>query len=85
MSQKIDQIVEELKTLTLLEAGEQAQKMYGEQAQKCSGDFLLKGIKKKKNCDLKFKVSQNQRLLVELALMQLCSITFKKKKKKLTL
>ena len=31
-------------TLTLLEAGEQAQKLYGEQALKCHSDFLLKGI-----------------------------------------
>jgi DNA polymerase-3 subunit gamma/tau len=72
-------------TLILLEAGEQAQKMYGEQALKCTGDFLLKGIEIANDCDLKFKVSQNQRLLVELALMQLCSITFDGEKKKLTL
>jgi len=72
-------------TLVLLEVGEQAQKMYGEQAQKCSQDFLLKGIEIANDCDLKFKVSQNQRLLVELALMQLCSIHFDGEKKKLTL
>ena len=72
-------------TLTLLEAGEQAQKLYGEQAQKCNQDFLLKGIEIANDCDLKFKVSQNQRLLVELSLMQLCSINFDGEKKKLTL
>jgi DNA polymerase-3 subunit gamma/tau len=68
-------------TLSLLEAGEQAQKLYGEQAQKCSTDFLLKSIEIANDCDLKFKVSQNQRLLVELALMQLCSINFDGEKK----
>jgi DNA polymerase-3 subunit gamma/tau len=72
-------------TLTLLEAGEQAQKLYGAQAHKCHSDFLLKGIEIANDCDLKFKVSQNQRLLVELALMQLCSINFDGEKKKLTL
>jgi len=72
-------------TLVLLEVGEQAQKMYGEQAHKCSQDFLLKGIEIANDCDLKFKVSQNQRLLVELSLMQLCSINFDGEKKKLTL
>jgi DNA polymerase-3 subunit gamma/tau len=72
-------------TLVLLEAGEQAQKLYGEQALKCHSDFLLKGIEIANDCDLKFKVSQNQRLLVELALMQLCSINFDGEKKKLTL
>jgi DNA polymerase-3 subunit gamma/tau len=69
-------------TLSLLEVGEQAQKMYGIQAQKCSQDFLLKGIEIANDCDLKYKVSQNQRLLVELCLMQLASITFDGKKKK---
>ena len=68
-------------TLSLLEAGEQAQKLYGEQAQQCSSEFLLKGIEIANDCDLKFKVSQNQRLLVELALMQLCSINFDGEKK----
>lgn len=71
-------------TLSLLEAGEQAQKMYYEQAQKCGQDFLLRGIEIANDCDLKFKSSQNQRLLVELALMQLCSITFDGEKKKLS-
>lgn len=72
-------------TLVLLEAGEQAQMLYGQQAQKCHSDFLLKAIEIANECDLKFKVSQNQRLLVELTLMQLCSINFDGEKKKLTL
>lgn len=72
-------------TLVLLEAGEQAQQLYGLQAQKCTQDFLLKGIEIANDCDLKYKVSQNQRLLVELTLMQLCSINFDGEKKKLTL
>jgi DNA polymerase-3 subunit gamma/tau len=38
--------------------------------------FLLKGIAIANDCDLKYKLSQNQRLLVELCLMQLASITF---------
>jgi DNA polymerase-3 subunit gamma/tau len=72
-------------TLVLLEVGEQAQKLYGEQAQKCNQDFLLKGIEIANDCDLKFKVSQNQRLLVELTLMRMCSINFDGEKKKLRL
>jgi DNA polymerase-3 subunit gamma/tau len=47
-------------------------------------DFLIKGIELANDCDLKYKVSQNQRLLVELCLMQLASITFDGEKKKLT-
>jgi DNA polymerase-3 subunit gamma/tau len=69
-------------TLSLLEVGEQAQQLYGIQAQKCDANFLLKGIEIANDCDLKYKVSQNQRLLVELCLMQLASITFDGEKKK---
>ncbi len=71
-------------TLKLLEAGEQAQKSYFDQSQRASQEFLLQGIDLANSCDLKFKTSQNQRLLVELCLMQLASITFDGEKKKLT-
>ena len=71
-------------TLTLLEVGEQAQKMYGIQAKKCTQEFLLQGIAVANECDLKYKLSQNQRLLVELCLMQLASVTFDGEKKKLS-
>jgi DNA polymerase-3 subunit gamma/tau len=71
-------------TLSLLEMGEQAQQLYARQSQKAPQDFLLKGIDLANDCDLKFKTSQNQRLLVELCLMQLASITFDGEKKKLT-
>jgi DNA polymerase-3 subunit gamma/tau len=71
-------------TLTLLEAGEHAQKLYSEQSQKAPQEFLLQGIDLANDCDLKYKVSQNQRLLVELCLMQLASITFDGEKKKLS-
>ncbi|MFL9829227.1 DNA polymerase III subunit gamma/tau [Flavobacterium sp. ST-87] len=69
-------------TLSLLEVGEQAQKMYGVQSQKCTQEFLLQGIAIANECDLKYKLSQNQRLLVELCLMQLASVTFDGEKKK---
>lgn len=71
-------------TLSLLEAGELAQKLYAVQSQKATHDFLLKGIELANDCDLKYKLSQNQRLLVELCLMQLASVTFDGEKKKLT-
>ncbi|MEO4005545.1 MULTISPECIES: DNA polymerase III subunit gamma/tau [unclassified Flavobacterium] len=71
-------------TLVLLEAGEVAQNLYKEQAQKTAQEFLLQGIDIANDCDLKYKSSQNQRLLVELCLMQLASITFDGEKKKLS-
>jgi len=71
-------------TLSLLEMGEAAQNLYNQQAKKVTQAFLLEAIDIANDCDLKYKSSQNQRLLVELTLMQIASITFDGEKKKLT-
>ncbi len=64
-------------TINLLEVGEQTKAKYLEQSQKASSDFLIKGIDLANDCDLKYKTSRNQRLLVELCLMQLASVLLK--------
>ncbi len=69
-------------TLTLLEVGDHTKKKYLEQATKASMQFLLPAIDKANDCDLKYRGSKNQRLLVELTLMQIASITFDGAKKK---
>ncbi|MEO8774318.1 MAG: DNA polymerase III subunit gamma/tau [Gelidibacter sp.] len=68
-------------TIELLEVGEDTKVKYMEQCRKTPYDFLLRGIELANDCDLKFKSSKNQRLLVELTLMQLASITFDGEKK----
>lgn len=68
-------------TIELLEVGEDTKLNYIEQSRKASYEFLMKGIELANDCDLKFKNSKNQRLLVELTLMQLASITFDGEKK----
>jgi DNA polymerase-3 subunit gamma/tau len=68
-------------TIPLLEVGDNAKKKYLEQSEKATMQFLLKGIDKANDCDLKYKTSRNQRLLVELVLMQIASITFDGEKK----
>ncbi len=68
-------------TIELLEVGEDSKMKYMEQCRKSSYAFLMKGIELANDCDLKFKNSKNQRLLVELTLMQLASITFDGEKK----
>ncbi len=68
-------------TIHLLEVGDGTKKKYYEQSQKTDLDFLLKGIDIANTCDLKYRTSRNQRLLVELCLMQLASITFDGEKK----
>jgi len=61
-------------TVTLLEVGEQTKAKYLTQSQNASHQFLVQGITLANDCDLKYKTSRNQRLLVELCLMQLASI-----------
>jgi len=68
-------------TIELLEVGDNAKKKYLEQSKKSELRFLLQAIELANTCDLNFKSSKNQRLLVELTLMQLSSITFDGEKK----
>ncbi len=69
-------------TIELLEVGKTAQKNYLEQSKLTSNDFLLQALDIANDCDLKYKTSKNQRLLVELSLMKLASIGFGAEKKK---
>jgi DNA polymerase-3 subunit gamma/tau len=68
-------------TVSLLEVGDNAKKKYLSQAEKCDLRFLLQGIELANQCDLNYKSSKNQRLLIELTIMQLASITFDGEKK----
>ncbi|WP_298350997.1 DNA polymerase III subunit gamma/tau [uncultured Dokdonia sp.] len=68
-------------TIHLLEVGDSTKKKYYEQSQKTTMAFLMEAIDIANSCDLKYRTSRNQRLLVELSLMQLASITFDGEKK----
>lgn len=68
-------------TIDLLEVGDHTKAKYLEQSKKVTQAFLLQGLQLANDCDLKYKTSKNQRLLVELCLMQLASITFDGEKK----
>ena len=69
-------------TVELLEVGEATKKKFLEQSKKASLDFLEKAIALANACDLSYKSSKNQRLHVELCLMQITSVTDEKKKSK---
>ncbi len=69
-------------TIDLLEVGDSAKKKYLAQSSKANVPFLVAAINKANDCDLSYKASKNQRLLVELTLMQIASITFDGEKKK---
>src|SRR5699024_4211562 len=70
-------------TINLLEIGDHGKQLFYNQSQQTSMPFLLQAIEIANDCDLKYKSSQNQRLLVELCLMQLASLSFEGEKKKI--
>ncbi len=74
-------VAKDAATIQLLEVGDTAKKQYLEQAKKSDIRFLMRSIDMANDCDLDFKSSKNQRLLVELTLMKIASITFDGKKK----
>lgn len=61
-------------TLSLLEVSQNIRDRYLEQSQSCSLKFLLKSLEICRQCDTEYRNSKNQRLLVELSLMQMASI-----------
>jgi len=69
-------------TIVLLEVGEQVKVMYQEQSQKTTREFLIAAIDMANRSDLTYKTSRNPRLLVELCLLQLASLTYEGEKKK---
>lgn len=75
-------VAKDAATLSLLEVGDRTKKQYQEQAANTEMSFLVTAIDKANQCDLQYKSSKNQRLLVELCLMQIASITFPTEKKK---
>lgn len=71
------------KTIDLLEVGDNTKQKYYDQSQKTSTTFLLKAIEMANTCDQQYRSSRNQRLLVELCLMQLASLEVQDQKKKI--
>ena len=69
-------------TIALLEVGDATKEKYKSQAQKADQAFLMKALDLANECDLNYRTSKNQRLLVELTLMKLASLTFDAEKKK---
>ena len=59
-------------TVQLLEVSDNIKAKYMEQSQECSEKILLSFLEITNKCDVQYKISKNQRLLVELSLMQLC-------------
>ncbi len=61
-------------TLKLLEVSEGIKAKYLQQSQASSVSFLISAMNIANQCDLSYKLSKNQRLQVELALLKMCHL-----------
>ncbi|BAU55519.1 DNA polymerase III subunit tau [Mucilaginibacter gotjawali] len=61
-------------TLKLLEVSEGIKAKYLQQSQASSVSFLLSALNIANQCDINYKLSKNQRLQVELALLKMCNL-----------
>ncbi len=61
-------------TIKLLEVSEGIKSKYLQQAKAATVSFLLSAMNIANQCDLGYKISKNQRLQVELALLKICSL-----------
>ena len=71
-----------MRTASLLEVGESIQAKFVEQSKTIDANHIVRALGVLSRADVEYKASKNQRLLVEMALMQLCSITQELEKKK---
>ena len=69
-------------TLKLLESTDAVKKRYEESAAHWTLEDLLSALDACNQCDIQYKSSKNQRLLVEVTLMQLCSLSKVQEEKK---
>ncbi|MEC5394259.1 DNA polymerase III subunit gamma/tau [Bergeyella sp. RCAD1439] len=69
-------------TLGLIEVGERTKEKFAQQSKQWSAQELINGIEICNHADINYKNSKNPRLTVEIALMQLASLSSEVSKKK---
>jgi len=69
-------------TVKLLEVTDSIQQKYLDQSQLFDERLIILGLEIINSCDVNYRMSKNQRLLVELCLMQLCSLKYNETQKK---
>jgi len=74
-------VCKDMRTASLLEVGESVEQRYIDQAKGINSPVILRSLAIISKGDVEFKASKNQRLLVELVLMQLCSLQQEQEKK----
>ena len=61
-------------TLVLLEVSQKIREKYKIQSSECAASLLLALLDHSGRCDISYKASKNQRLLVELMLLKMCAV-----------
>ncbi|HEY9533625.1 MAG TPA: DNA polymerase III subunit gamma/tau [Mucilaginibacter sp.] len=67
-------VTKDASTVKLLEVSEGIKAKYLQQSQAASVSFLISALNIANQCDLNYKLSKNQRLQVELALLKMCHL-----------
>jgi DNA polymerase-3 subunit gamma/tau len=67
-------VTKDAATVKLLEVSEGIKAKYVQQSQASSVSFLISALSIANQCDLNYKLSKNQRLQVELALLKMCHL-----------
>ncbi len=62
-------------TISLIEGGKELAQRYHLQASGCDNQFIYKALEISNECDYKYSLSKNKRLLVEIALIRISQIT----------
>jgi DNA polymerase-3 subunit gamma/tau len=75
-------VSKDVSTLALMEGTEDLRKQFMEQSQQTDLHFLVQAMRHVNEADVQYRGSNHQRLLVELTLMQICSLQGVDKKKK---
>lgn len=67
-------VSQDAETIQLMETSAKIRNLYQQQSSLCNISFLLKALEISNQCDLNYKISNNKRLHVEIALMQMCRL-----------
>jgi DNA polymerase-3 subunit gamma/tau len=74
-------ICKDEKSIGLIEVGDLVQQKFIDQSKEFNHHIILRSLSVLNKADVEFKSAKNQRLLVEVALMQLCSLKSESEKK----
>lgn len=74
-------VCKDIRTSSLLEVGESVEQRYLDQAKQVDHHTAIRSLAVLSKADVEYKSSKNQRLLVEIGLMQLCSLKQEQEKK----